>query len=73
MLASGSVPRTLPGFEVDGRYVLTSDEVLDLRELPRTAVVIGGGAIGCEFASMLSDLGVQVTLLEALPKTPPRM
>ncbi|MFZ0172441.1 MAG: dihydrolipoyl dehydrogenase [Acidimicrobiales bacterium] len=71
VLASGSVPRTLPGFEVDGRYVLTSDEVLSLRELPRTAVVIGGGAIGCEFASMLSDLGVQVTILEALPKLLP--
>ena len=71
VLASGSVPRTLPGFEVDGRYVLTSDELLDLRELPRSAAVIGGGAIGCEFASMLADLGVQVTLLEALPKILP--
>jgi dihydrolipoamide dehydrogenase len=71
VLASGSVPRTLPGFEVDGRYVLTSDEVLALRELPRSAAVIGGGAIGCEFASMLADLGVQVTVLEALPKLLP--
>jgi dihydrolipoamide dehydrogenase len=71
VLASGSVPRTLPGFEVDGRYVQTSDELLDLRELPRSAAVIGGGAIGCEFASMLADLGVRVTLLEALPKILP--
>ena len=71
MLASGSVPRTLPGFDVDGRYVLTSDEVLSLSELPKSAAVIGGGAIGCEFASMLVDLGVQVTLLEALPKILP--
>ena len=71
VLASGSVPRSLPGFEVDGRYVLTSDELLDLRELPRSAAVIGGGAIGCEFASMLADLGVRVTLLEALPKILP--
>jgi dihydrolipoamide dehydrogenase len=71
VLASGSVPRTLPGFEVDGRYVLTSDEVLDLDTLPRSAAVIGGGAIGCEFASMMSDLGVQVTVLEALPKLLP--
>ena len=71
VLAAGSVPRTLPGFEVDGRYVLTSDEVLALRELPRSCVVIGGGAIGCEFASMFSDLGVQVTVLEALPKLLP--
>ncbi|MDQ3679234.1 MAG: dihydrolipoyl dehydrogenase [Actinomycetota bacterium] len=71
VLAAGSVPRTIPGFEVDGRFVMTSDEVLALEELPATAVVIGGGAIGCEFASMMSDLGVQVTLLEALPKLLP--
>ena len=71
ILASGSVPRTIPGFEVDGRYVMTSDEVLDLEKLPASAVVIGGGAIGCEFASMLSDLGVQVTILEVLPKLLP--
>ena len=50
---------------------MTSDEVLALDELPSSAVVIGGGAIGCEFASMLSDLGCQVTVLEALPKLLP--
>src|SRR5207253_2218302 len=71
ILASGSVPRTLPGFDVDGKFVMTSDEVLDLEKLPSSAVVIGGGAIGCEFASMMADLGVQVTLLEALPKLLP--
>jgi dihydrolipoamide dehydrogenase len=67
MLAAGSVPRTIPGFEVDGRFVLTSDELLDLERLPESAAVIGGGAIGCEFASMLADLGTRVTVLEALP------
>src|SRR5947209_244879 len=71
ILASGSVPRTIPGFDVDGRFVLTSDEVLALEKLPRRAVVIGGGAIGCEFASMMSDLGSEVTILEALPKLLP--
>ena len=71
ILASGSVPRTIPGFDVDGRYVLTSDEMLELDRLPASAVVIGGGAIGCEFASMMSDLGTQVTVLEALPKLLP--
>jgi dihydrolipoamide dehydrogenase len=71
ILASGSVPRTIPGFEVDGELVMTSDEVLALDRLPGSAVVIGGGAIGCEFASMLADLGVQVTVLEALPKILP--
>jgi len=53
ILAAGSVPRTIPGFGLDGRFVLTSDEVLDLEQLPESAAVIGGGAIGCEFASML--------------------
>ncbi len=67
VLASGSVPRTIPGFEVDGRLVMTSDEVLDMTELPRSVAVIGGGAIGCEFASMFADLGTQVTILEVLP------
>ncbi len=68
ILATGSVPRTIPGFEVDGRFVMTSDEVLALDKLPSSVAVIGGGAIGCEFASMMSDLGVKVTLLEAMPK-----
>ena len=68
VLASGSVPRTIPGFDVDGRLVLTSDEVLDLTELPGSVAVIGGGAIGCEFASMFADLGTQVTVLEVLPQ-----
>jgi dihydrolipoamide dehydrogenase len=71
ILASGSVPRSIPGFEIDGQIVMTSDEVLDLERLPASAVVIGGGAIGCEFASMLSDLGSEVTVLEALPKILP--
>jgi dihydrolipoamide dehydrogenase len=71
LLAAGSVPRTIPGFEVDGRLVMTSDEVLGLERLPASAVVIGGGAIGCEFASMLADLGCQVIVLEALPKILP--
>jgi dihydrolipoamide dehydrogenase len=71
LLASGSVPRTIPGFEVDGRFVVTSDEMLSIESLPATAVVIGGGAIGCEFASMMADLGTDVTVLEALPKILP--
>ncbi|HEY5026387.1 MAG TPA: dihydrolipoyl dehydrogenase [Acidimicrobiales bacterium] len=67
VLATGSVPRTIPGFDVEGRVVMTSDEVLALDTLPASVAVIGGGAIGCEFASMFSDLGSQVTVLEALP------
>jgi len=71
VLATGSVPRTIPGFEPDGTSILTSDHVLEIDKVPATAAVIGGGAIGCEFASMLSDLGCEVTLLEALPKLLP--
>jgi dihydrolipoamide dehydrogenase len=67
VLAAGSVPRTIPGFDIDGELVLTSDEVLDLEKLPSSVAVIGGGAIGCEFASLLSDLGSSVTVFEALP------
>lgn len=67
ILAAGSVPRTLPGFDIDGKIVVTSDEFLDLSSLPATAAVIGGGAIGCEFASLLADMGTKVTILEALP------
>jgi dihydrolipoamide dehydrogenase len=67
ILASGSVPRTLPGFDVDGTTVMTSDEFLNLSSLPKSAAVIGGGAIGCEFASVLADMGTQVTILESLP------
>ncbi len=67
ILAPGSEPRSIPGFDVDGTVVLDSDDVLDLTELPATVAVIGGGAIGCEFASMFADLGSQVTVLEALP------
>jgi dihydrolipoamide dehydrogenase len=66
VLAAGSVPHVLPGFEVDRRLIMTSDEFLDLKELPASVVVIGGGVVGCEFASLLADLGSKVTILEAL-------
>ena len=74
LLASGSVPRTIPGFEPSpgGRGpIMTSDEVLMLDRVPAKLAVIGGGAIGCEFASTFADLGAQVTILEGLPKILP--
>ncbi len=67
VLAAGSVPRTLPGLPVDGRSVVTSDEFLGLDRIPESVAVVGGGAIGCEFASLLSDLGARVSVVEALP------
>jgi dihydrolipoamide dehydrogenase len=66
VLAAGSVPRSLPGLDIDGRLVLTSDEFLALDHIPESVAIVGGGAIGCEFASLLCDLGARVTLLEAL-------
>ncbi len=71
VLAAGSLPRTIPGFEPDGRFVMTSDEVLMLDRVPASVVVVGGGAIGCEFASTFADLGAKVTILEGLPKILP--
>jgi dihydrolipoamide dehydrogenase len=70
VLAAGSVPRTIPGFDRGGP-IMTSDEVLDLDYVPSRIAVIGGGAIGCEFASTFADLGSSVTLLEGLPKILP--
>jgi dihydrolipoamide dehydrogenase len=70
ILAAGSVPRLIPGFERGGP-IMTSDEILDLDYVPGRLAVIGGGAIGCEFASAFADLGSQVTILEALPKILP--
>ncbi|MDE0163018.1 MAG: dihydrolipoyl dehydrogenase [Acidimicrobiaceae bacterium] len=67
ILATGSTPRTIGGFDVDGELVVTSDELFSIGRLPASAAVIGGGAIGCEFASMMGDLGTEVTVLEALP------
>ena len=70
ILAAGSVPRMIPNFERGGP-IMSSDEVLDLDHVPDRMVVIGGGAIGCEFASTFADLGSKVTILEALPKLLP--
>jgi dihydrolipoamide dehydrogenase len=70
LIATGSSARALAvdGFEFDGTRVLSSDEVLQLDEIPPRVAVIGGGAIGCEFASFLVDAGSDVTILEALPQ-----
>ena len=70
VLAAGSVPRTIPGFSA-GVPIMTSDEVLMLDKIPARIAVIGGGAIGCEFASTFADLGATVTILEGLPKILP--
>lgn len=64
ILATGSSPRQLKGLESDGKMILTSDEALMMEELPASMLIIGGGVIGIEWASMLNDFGVDVTILE---------
>ncbi|ROR90414.1 dihydrolipoamide dehydrogenase [Nocardioides aurantiacus] len=71
VLASGSFSRTLPGVEADGTRVLTSEQALGLTEVPRSVVVLGGGVIGVEFASVWRSFGAEVTVLEALPHLVP--
>lgn len=65
IIATGSRPRSLPGLLPDGVHILTSDEALRLETLPASMLIIGGGVIGVEWASMLQDFGVAVTLVEA--------
>jgi dihydrolipoamide dehydrogenase len=71
IVATGSRPRTLPGLDIDGEYVLSSDEALELESLPKSMIIVGGGVIGIEWASMLSDFGVEVTVLEYADKIVP--
>ncbi|MCM3586400.1 dihydrolipoyl dehydrogenase [Mesobacillus maritimus] len=64
IIATGSRPKSLPGLTIDGERVLSSDEALDLKELPGSLLIIGGGVIGIEWASMMADFGVKVTVVE---------
>jgi dihydrolipoamide dehydrogenase len=71
VLASGSYPKTLPGLEIDGQRVITSEHALQLDAVPASVVVLGGGVIGCEFASVWRSFGAEVTIVEALPRLVP--
>lgn len=64
IVATGSRPRTIKSLKADGEHILTSDEALELKSLPGSMIIIGGGVIGLEWASILSDFGVTVTVLE---------
>jgi len=68
VLATGSYPRSLPELEIDGTKILTSEQALRLDRLPTSAIVLGGGVIGVEFASAWRSFGVDVTIVEALPR-----
>ena len=67
VLASGSVPKSLPGLEVDGQRVINSDHALQLDYLPKSVIVLGAGAVGVEFASFWRSMGADVTVIEVLP------
>ena len=71
ILATGSAPRPLPGLDVDGERIITSDEALERTELPSRVTIIGGGAVGVEWASLYRDLGAEVTLVEYLDRIVP--
>lgn len=67
IIATGSVPSESLDFPCDHRYIFNSSSILELKDLPKTLAIVGGGYIGCEFASLFTHFGVKVTLLEALP------
>jgi dihydrolipoamide dehydrogenase len=71
VLASGSYARSLPGLDIDGERVITSEHALRLESVPASVVVLGGGVIGCEFASVWRSFGAEVTIVEALPRLVP--
>ena len=68
ILATGSYPRTLPGLEIDGTTIITSEEALNMTTIPARVIVLGGGVIGCEFASVWKSFGADVTIIEGLPR-----
>ena len=68
VLATGSFPRTLPGLEIDGVQIVTSEEAMKFDYVPKSVIVLGGGVIGCEFASVWNSFGSEVTIVEGLPR-----
>ncbi len=71
ILAMGSAPRDLPHIKSDGKRIINSDHILALDRIPKTMLVIGAGAVGCEFASIFSRFGTKVTIVEVMPQLLP--
>ncbi|CAB4748425.1 unannotated protein [freshwater metagenome] len=67
VLATGSYPKTLPGLEIDGKAIITSEHAIAMDRVPKSVIVLGGGVIGCEFASVWKSFGAEVTIIEGLP------
>ena len=71
IIATGSVVRPIPSFETDGVHVVNSDHILELKDVPKSLIVMGAGAVGCEFASVYSRFGAATTLVELMPRLVP--
>jgi len=71
VLATGSFPKSLPGLEIDGTQVINSEHALKLDKVPASVIILGGGVIGVEFASVWKSLGAEVTIIEGLPRLVP--
>jgi dihydrolipoamide dehydrogenase len=71
IVATGSAPRSVPGVEIDRARIITSDEAVHLREVPKSIAIMGSGAVGVEFASIFRQFGSEVTILELLPRLVP--
>ncbi len=68
IMATGSEPAKIPLFPVDGKNVLTSNEALEIEDVPKNLIIVGGGVIGCEFAGIFSEMGCEVSIIDILPK-----
>ena len=71
VIATGSAPRSVPGTQIDRKRIITSDEAIHLKELPKSLVIMGSGAVGVEFASIFRRFGSEVTIIELLPRLVP--
>jgi dihydrolipoamide dehydrogenase len=71
IIATGSVVRPIPGFETDGARVVSSDHILELKDVPNSLIVMGAGAVGVEFASVYSRFGSETTIVELMPRLVP--
>ena len=71
IVATGSQPRSVPGVEIDRKRIITSDEAIGLKDVPKSIVILGSGAVGVEFASIFRRFGSEVTIVELLPRLVP--
>ncbi|MEW6736656.1 MAG: dihydrolipoyl dehydrogenase [Acidobacteriota bacterium] len=71
IIATGSVPKSLPNLDIDGKRIISSDHVLELTSIPKSMIILGAGAVGVEFASIYARFGSQITLVEMLPQLLP--